>query len=118
LGVSSGHFGPRRRKAFSPGSKVEPGLKARTKASLSTSENEDKALVMPHPHAILAMFFLVNFSIVFFNIHVYTHFQVMLFCEHDPEELHFAQDSVLVALCYVSKVILSKLVYLLLVLDC
>jgi hypothetical protein len=36
-GVSSEHFGPRRRKAFSPGSKVEPGLKARTKASLSTS---------------------------------------------------------------------------------
>jgi hypothetical protein len=33
----SDHFGPRRRKAFSPGSTVEPGLKARTKASLSTS---------------------------------------------------------------------------------
>jgi hypothetical protein len=35
-GVSSDHFEPRRRKGFSPGSKVEPGLKARTKASLST----------------------------------------------------------------------------------
>jgi hypothetical protein len=33
----SENFGPRRRKTFSPGSKVEPGLKARTKASLSTS---------------------------------------------------------------------------------
>jgi hypothetical protein len=29
-------LGPRRRKTFSPGSKVEPGLKARTKGSLST----------------------------------------------------------------------------------
>jgi hypothetical protein len=36
-GVSSEHFGPCRPKAFSPGSKVEPGLKARTKASVSTS---------------------------------------------------------------------------------
>jgi hypothetical protein len=34
----SEHFGPRRRKTFSPGSKVKPGLKARTKASLSTSD--------------------------------------------------------------------------------
>jgi hypothetical protein len=36
-GGYSYHFGPRRRKAFSPSSKVESGLKARTKASLSTS---------------------------------------------------------------------------------
>jgi hypothetical protein len=39
-GVSGEHFEPRRRKVISPGSKVEPGLKARTKASLSTSASE------------------------------------------------------------------------------
>jgi hypothetical protein len=37
----SDHFGPRQRKAFSPGFKVEPGLNARTKASLSTSERPE-----------------------------------------------------------------------------
>jgi hypothetical protein len=36
-GGCNSRFGPRRRKAFSPGSKVEPGLKARTKATLSTN---------------------------------------------------------------------------------
>jgi hypothetical protein len=42
------HLRPRRRKAFSPGSKVEPGLKARTKASLSTSA---RTLLRPMPPA-------------------------------------------------------------------
>jgi hypothetical protein len=36
VAVYNDHFGPRRRNAFSPGSTAEPGLKARTKASLST----------------------------------------------------------------------------------
>jgi hypothetical protein len=37
------YFGPRRRKTFSSGSKVEPRLKSRTKASLSTNGHYARA---------------------------------------------------------------------------